>query len=71
MCAGTRRAKRPPQGNEEILALAMKEAVAICSELRFADEHALIAARNGVLRGMTITNHEGSERVREILRRIA
>lgn len=62
MCAGTRRAKEK-QGNEDVLELAMKEAKAICDDLGFTDERALIAARNGVLRGMTIADHEAVSRL--------
>lgn len=61
MCAGTRRAKQ--QGNEDILELAMKEAMVICEDLGATDERTLVAARNGILRGMTIADHEAVSRL--------
>lgn len=62
MCAGTRRAKEK-QGNEEILELAMREAMVICADMGATDELTLVAVRNGVLRGMTIKEHEAVSRL--------
>lgn len=62
MSAGTKRVKQQ-HGNEEILELAMKEAKAICEDVGATDERTLVAVRNGVLRGMTIADHEAVSRL--------
>lgn len=62
VCAGTRRAKQQ-QGNEAILEMAMREARVICEDVGATDERTMVAVRNGVLRGMTIAEHEAVSRL--------